>query len=381
MRRPAADLLGGRRGRQSRAGERDRLPQQGAGPRIAQSQHGGQRGAAVPGRLLAALPHQPGDPVQRLVQVALDVQLAGHPAAGEPQLTGVPQQPAQRPAVADHQDRAVGRAGLGAVPGAEAQRERTAERAAPRAMARRHAGRRLSRHSGLGGYTPRRRGAARTKRRRRPPHGWRTPSASVYDGEPLLSRRRPSPPRRPARPAPGRRPQRRSPGGGLVELLARVSPCAPSETTSRLRNIASVQSAKHPDLAVQGRHRQAVVAAVQYQARRPLSLIYLPNDHRDALVQAEAGDRAHVGLCLYSCCGKPRIPEITLSPSTLAWRSACWAFGGHQAPSPDGEVGDLGVVAGGPDVVGAPAPGGSAWCRRGRAGRAAGRSGPAPGWA
>ncbi|CAM5329913.1 hypothetical protein SVIOM342S_02189 [Streptomyces violaceorubidus] len=34
---------------------------------------------------------------------------------------------------------------------------------------------------------------------------------------------------------------------------------------------------------------------------------------------------------LYSFCGKPRIPEITLSPRTLAWRSACWAFGGHQA--------------------------------------------------
>ncbi|MCZ1016211.1 hypothetical protein O1M07_18865 [Streptomyces albulus] len=124
VQRPAAraGLLHGRRGRDREAGQGEQFLGGGADLGAGQgAQHGGARRLRAGA---AALPDQPGEPVQRLVEVALDVDVTGHPGPGQAQLARLEQQSAQRPAIADDEHRGVRGAGLAAVPGADPHRER-----------------------------------------------------------------------------------------------------------------------------------------------------------------------------------------------------------------------------------------------------------------
>lgn len=116
----AADLLHGRGGRQGRSGEPEQAADRGA--HLGVAQRPGERG-----RVLAALPDQSGEPAEGGVEVALHVQVARHPGAGQAQFAGLEQQAAQGPAVAYDQRRGVGRTRLRAVPGVDAERERCSQ--------------------------------------------------------------------------------------------------------------------------------------------------------------------------------------------------------------------------------------------------------------
>ncbi|CAM5324072.1 hypothetical protein SFUMM280S_10907 [Streptomyces fumanus] len=112
-----AHLLGGRGGRQRRAGQPEQAAGGGADLGVAQRLA---EGAGV----LAALPDQVGEGVEGGVQVAVDIEVTGHPGAGQAQFAGLEQQTAQCAAVADDEHGRVRRPGLGAVPGADADGER-----------------------------------------------------------------------------------------------------------------------------------------------------------------------------------------------------------------------------------------------------------------
>jgi hypothetical protein len=95
-----------------------------------------------------------------------------------------------------------------------------------------------------------------------------------------------------------------------------------------------------------------VVAAVHVPGEPALELDpgLAQDDHRDALVQAETGDRALVGVLVVPLREAPHArhhvvaEDLRLAQRVLGVRRAPGALAG-------GEVGDLGVVAGGPDVV------------------------------
>lgn len=112
-----ADLLAGWGGRQRGPGESHQPPDGRAEPGVAQ---GLGEGTGV----LAAFPEEAGEQVESDVQVPLDLQVAGHPGAGEAQFARFEQETTQGPAVAYDQNGRVGRARLRTVPGADAHRER-----------------------------------------------------------------------------------------------------------------------------------------------------------------------------------------------------------------------------------------------------------------
>ncbi len=74
-------------------------------------------GAAAPGA--GQLPHPP----EAVVEVTVDVEVAGDVGAGQADLVGTPQEAPQGAAVPQHQRRCVGGSDLAAVPGAEANGE------------------------------------------------------------------------------------------------------------------------------------------------------------------------------------------------------------------------------------------------------------------
>src|SRR5690606_2879425 len=116
----AAGLLGGPGGRQRGPGQGEQAPDGGTEGGVAQ-------GAGEAGGVLVALPDQPGEQVQGGVEVALDVEVAGHPGAGETEFARLEQQVAQGPAVAHHEGGRGRGAGLGAVPGTDADGKRCAQ--------------------------------------------------------------------------------------------------------------------------------------------------------------------------------------------------------------------------------------------------------------
>ncbi|CAM5645802.1 hypothetical protein SCYAM73S_03824 [Streptomyces cyaneofuscatus] len=111
----AADLLGGRGGRRPGAGQLEEAAGEGAYGGVA-DRVDGVLGVGAP------VPQEPGDPVEHLVQIALDIDLPGHPGAGQAQFAGLPQESAQGAAVADHEDGGAGRTRFAAVPGPDADR-------------------------------------------------------------------------------------------------------------------------------------------------------------------------------------------------------------------------------------------------------------------
>ena len=76
-------------------------PASATSPRAAARTSGSRRAWPRPRASSPALPHQPGHQVEGGVQVALDVQVAGDPGAGQPQFARLPQQAAQGTPVAD----------------------------------------------------------------------------------------------------------------------------------------------------------------------------------------------------------------------------------------------------------------------------------------
>ncbi len=112
----ATDLLGRRGGRQRRAGELHQAAH--GGPHLGVAQRPGERAG-----VLAALPDEPGHQVEGGVEVPVDVEVAGHPGAGQAQFAGFEEQAAQGAAVADDEGGGARRTVLRTVPGADAHRE------------------------------------------------------------------------------------------------------------------------------------------------------------------------------------------------------------------------------------------------------------------
>ncbi len=111
-----ADLLRRRGGRQRRPGEPDQTayggPDLGVAERLDET-------AGV----LVALPDETGEETEGGVEVAVHVEVPGHPGPGQAQFARLEQQAAQGPAVADDEGRRARRTRLRTVPGADAHRE------------------------------------------------------------------------------------------------------------------------------------------------------------------------------------------------------------------------------------------------------------------
>jgi hypothetical protein len=116
-----AHLLTGRGGRQEGPGELDQLGDGGPDPGLLQGLD------EAPAVLLGALPDEPGHPAEGVVQIALHVQVTGHPGAGQTEFSRLPQQAAQGAAVAYDESGSGGRPGLRTVPGAKPYGERCSE--------------------------------------------------------------------------------------------------------------------------------------------------------------------------------------------------------------------------------------------------------------
>lgn len=112
----AAHFLGGRGRRRPGAREVEEASGEGADPGVADRVDG------ILG-VGAAVPEQPGQMAERFVQVALDIDLTGHPGAGQAQFAGLPQEPPQGAAVVDHEDRGARRPRFAAVPGPDTDRQ------------------------------------------------------------------------------------------------------------------------------------------------------------------------------------------------------------------------------------------------------------------
>ena len=135
---------------------------------------------------------------------------------------------------------------------------------------------------------------------------------------------------RAAQRGPGEAPSRHSPEWPAWTNSSRGACSWPSEITSRLSRNASVQSATHPDLAVERRDPAHVVRPVHQPGGHALELDAVDLGH--ALVQAEAGDAARRTCGLYSFGAPPRTTWRMLSASTAACRTACCALGEQYAP-------------------------------------------------
>ena len=138
--------------------------------------------------------------------------------------------------------------------------------------------------------------------------------------------------------------RRRRSSGRLARTLPRGRAASRARRPRGGRTAPSVQSAITRTLRLKVGTRLTWYVRCMNHARKPAQLD--PVDLRDALVEPEAGDRADVLVAVRRGRLRPRRTATTLSPSTLAWRTACCAFGRAERARAGGEVGHRGAVAG-----------------------------------